>query len=150
MLVIRLFLFLYIYLTPYLHQAWTEAWTEAIILPFYKKGSIHDPDNYRGISLLNVCSKLYSHIINKCLSRWAEDHDVLGDIQAGFRKDHSTIDHSFTLFSMVQRQPLRNQKLYVAFIDFRKAFDFIAHCKLWPILSRMGIKGKMLQTIKSM
>ena len=127
-----------------------EALTEAIILPLCKKGSIHDPDNYRGISLLNVRSKLYSHIIDKRLSRWTEDHDVLGDIQAGFRKDYSTIDHIFTLYSIIQRQLQRNKKLYVAFIDFRKAFDFIAHCKLWPILSRMGIKGKMLQTIKSM
>ena len=72
------------------------------------------------------------------------------EIQAGFHKDRSTIDHTFTLFSMIQRQLLRNKKLYVAFMDFRKAFDFIAHCKLWPILSRTGIKGKMLQTIQSM
>ena len=63
-----------------------EAWTEAIIQRLHKKGSIHDPDNSRGISLLNVCSKLYSHNINKRLSRWVEDNDVLGDIQAGFRK----------------------------------------------------------------
>ena len=104
----------------------------------------------RTISLLNVCSKLYSYIINKRLSRWVEDNDVPGDIQAGFRKDHSTIDHIFTLFSMIQRHLLRNKKLYVAFIDFRKAFGFISHCKLWPILNKTGIKVKMLQTIQSM
>lgn len=127
-----------------------EAWTEAIIHPLHKKGNIHEPDNYRGISLLNVCSKLYSYIINKRLTRWVEDNDVLGDIQAGFRKDHSTIDHIFTLLSMIQRHLLRNRKLYVAFIDFRKAFDFISHCKLWPILYKTGIRGKMLQTIQSM
>ena len=40
--------------------------------------------------------------------------------------------------------------MYVAFTDFRKAFDFISHCKLWPILNKTGIKGKMLQTIQSM
>ena len=40
--------------------------------------------------------------------------------------------------------------MYVAFIDFRKAFDFISHCKLWPIFNKTGIKGKMLQTIQSM
>ena len=57
-----------------------EAWTGVIVLSLYKKGSIHDPDNYRGISLLDVCSKLYNHIIDKRLSRWDEDHDVLGDI----------------------------------------------------------------------
>ena len=123
-----------------------EAWTEAVIYPLHK-GSIHELDNYRGISLLNVCSKLYSYVINKRLSRWVEDYDVLGEIQAGFRKDHSTTDHIFTLFSMIQRHLLRNKKLYVAFIDIRKTFDFISHCKLWPILNKTCIKGKMLQTI---
>ena len=54
------------------------------------------------------------------------------------------------LFSMIQRHLLRNKKLYVAFIDFSKAFDIISHCKLWPILNKTGIKGKMLQTIQSM
>ena len=57
-----------------------EALTEATIQPLHKKGSICEPDNYRGISLLDVCSKLYNHIIDKRLSRWDEDHDVLGDI----------------------------------------------------------------------
>ena len=51
---------------------------------------------------------------------------------------------------MIQRYLLRYKKLYVAFIDIRKAFDFISHCKLWPILNKTGIKGKMLQTIQSM
>ena len=35
--------------------------------------------------------------------------------------------------------------MYVSFTDFRKAFD-----KLWPILNKTGIKGKMSQTIQSM
>ena len=59
----------YSFNTIFTSGEYPEAWTEAIILPLYKKGSIHDPDNYRGISLLNVCSKLYSHIIDKRLSK---------------------------------------------------------------------------------
>lgn len=99
--------------------------------------------------MLNVCSKLYSFIINKRLSNWIEDNDILGEIQAGFRRDHSTIDHIFSLFSMIQRYLLRNKKLYVAFIDFRKAFDSVSHIKLWPILQKTGISGKILSTIQS-
>ncbi len=76
-------------------------------------------------------------------------HGVLGEIQAGFRKDHSTIDHIFTLFSMIQRHLLRNKKLYVAFRDFRKAFDVISHCKLWPILNKTGIKGKCYRLFRA-
>ena len=66
-----------------------------MIHPLHQKGSVNNPDNDRGISLLNICSKLYSSIINKRLSRWVEEKDILGDIQAGFRKENSTIDHNY-------------------------------------------------------
>ena len=51
---------------------------------------------------------------------------------------------------MIQKYLLKNKKLYLASIDFRKAFDFISYSKLWPILHKTGIKGKMLRTIQSM
>ena len=34
-------------------------WSESVILPLYKKGDFNSPNNYRGISLLNVGGKLY-------------------------------------------------------------------------------------------
>ena len=70
-----------------------EAWTEALIHPLLKKCSVLNPDNYRGISLLNICNKLYCSIINTRVSRWVEEKNTLGEMQAGFRKDHYTIDH---------------------------------------------------------
>ena len=72
-----------------------EAWSEALIQPFHKQGDVHMPDNYSGISLFNICSKVYSYIINKRLCKWVKNKDILGEIQAGFRKDHSTINHVF-------------------------------------------------------
>ena len=54
--------------TVFASGEYPEAWAEAVVYPLHKKGSIHEPDNYRGISLLNVYSKLYSYIINKRLS----------------------------------------------------------------------------------
>ena len=40
------------------------AWTESIIVPVYKSGSRKDPNNYRGISLLNIMYKIFSFVIN--------------------------------------------------------------------------------------
>ena len=85
-----------------------------------------------------MCSKIYSYILNKRLTDWAERNAVLGEVQAGFRKDYSTIDPIFTLFSLVQRYLMRHKKLYVAFIDFRKAFNFIQCAKLWSVLRKKG------------
>ena len=56
-----------------------------------------------------------------------------GDEQAGFMRDHSATDHIFTLFAVIQKYLLHKKKLYVAFIDFKKAFDLISYAKLWPI-----------------
>ena len=31
-----------------------KTWCESVITPIYKSGAKHDPNNYRGISLINV------------------------------------------------------------------------------------------------
>ena len=126
------------------------AWTEAIIQPLHKKGNTQDPNNYRGISLLNVCSKLYSYILNKRLVTWLEENGPIGEEQAGFRRDYSTTDHIFTLFAVIRKYLLHKKKLYIAFIDFKKAFDLISYAKLWPILLKHGLSGKMYYAIQSM
>jgi hypothetical protein len=57
----------------------------------------------------------------------------------------------FNLFAMVQKfLSKKGQKLYVAFVDFRKAFDSVRHDKLLETIQREGIKGKFLVAIKSM
>ena len=54
-------------------------WTKAIIVPFHKKSYINDVDNYRGISLLNVLSKVFTHIVNRRVTDWAESNNVISD-----------------------------------------------------------------------
>ena len=125
-------------------------WTESIIMPLFKKGDVNDPNNYRGISLCNISSKLYSSIINKRLQNWISINNVTGEHQAGFKKGYSTIDHIFTLMAAVQKQFANDSKLYVAFVDFQKAFDSISRKLLWPILLKNGIRGKLHRCIKNM
>ena len=56
----------------------------------------------------------------------------------------------FTLFAAIQKQFVLNRKLYVAFVDFEKAFDSISRKLLWPILLKNGIRGKLFRCIRSM
>ena len=67
-----------IYIVPFLvkffnflfdHGLFPEEWSLAIIQPLHKKGDLNVPDNYRGISLLNICSKLYSFVLNKRITK---------------------------------------------------------------------------------
>lgn len=143
------------FLTKYFNKLFTsglypDVWTEAIIHPLHKKGDKNNPDNYRGISLLCICSKLYSYILNNRLTNWIEKHEILNESQAGFRRGYSTVDHIFTLQALVQKQLLTHKKLYVAFIDFRKAFDSVVRTTLWKTLKKNGVKGKMYQALSCM
>ena len=125
-------------------------WTHSIIQPLFKKGDSNNPNNYRGIFLSDISGKLFSKIINWRLQKWIDKYECVGEYQAGFRKDYSTIDHVFTLMSLIQKQFLNNRKLYVAFIDFEKAFDSISRKLMWPILKKNGICGKLLNCVRSM
>jgi hypothetical protein len=55
----------------------------AVVSPMHKKGSRNDCSNYRGISLLNSCYKIYSKILNNRISKIAEKI-ILLDNQNGF------------------------------------------------------------------
>ena len=131
--------------------SYPKSWTEALIQPLYKKGDQNKPDNYRGISLLNILSKLYSSILNDRINAWIEDQRRISENQAGFRKKRSTIDHVFTMYAIIKKQLLYHKKLYVAFIDFKKAFDCVDRDKLWHVLKNAGIKSnsKMYGAITS-
>jgi hypothetical protein len=123
-------------------------WCTSIIIPIHKKGDTNLPDNYRGVALTSVVSKVYTHILNRRLTRWAEREEKLVEEQAGFRTGYSTVDHIFTLYSIVQKYLTKNSKLYVAFVDFRKAFDSVDRNVLWSVLSRNGIDGKLYKALR--
>ncbi|VDI78049.1 Hypothetical predicted protein [Mytilus galloprovincialis] len=63
-------------------------WRKAVICPILKDTSSDTwlPINYRGVSLLSCISKLYSAFINKRITHYLENQDILADEQNGFRK----------------------------------------------------------------
>ena len=58
--------------------------------PVPKKGDLNDANNYRGITLTSIFSKIFSILLEKRLSNWAEANEKLTDFQFGFRKNKST------------------------------------------------------------
>ena len=126
-------------------------WSKAIVIPIHKKGRKDLPDNYRGISLINMMCKGYTSILTQRLNKWVEEKKLLCDEQAGFRKKFSTVDQIFTLHAVIQKSLNKTgQKVYVAFVDMRKAFDSVNHSILFKRLRELGINGKFLSAIITM
>lgn len=124
-------------------------WGTGLIVPVFKgKGCKLIPDNYRGITLLCVASKLYASILSNRLMVWAEKEGILADEQGGFRKGRGTVDQIFILTEIVRsRFPRRT---YACFIDLRKAYDSVWRAGLWRILWDMGVRGRMWRALKGL
>ena len=126
-------------------------WSVGLIVPiFKKKGSQFDPNNYRGITLLSCLGKLFTLCINIRLTKFAKNKNTIGEEQAAFKEDYSTMDHCFVLNELISIYLHKKKRLYCCFIDYRKAFDTIIRSALWGKVISNGINGKILRVIYNM
>lgn len=133
-----------------IQQIWIEEilpkdWEEGVICPIYKKGDKFECGNYRGITLLNVAYKILSITIKNRLEPYIEQ--ILGEYQAGFRRNRSTLDQLFTV-----RQTLRRWEfgidVFQLFIDFKQAYDSIDKESLHSVMLNLGIPPKLVGLTK--
>ena len=125
-------------------------WTEVVIVPIHKKRSKTLVDNYRGVTLLSTLGKLFTRLLNNRLSFWADTYSILIEEQYGLRSGRSTVDSIFVLNSLLNLALSKGENIYCSFIDFRKAFDYLNRDCLWYKMLHNGIRGKIIDMIRSM
>ena len=123
---------------------------EGIIHPIHKSGDKNNPRNYRGITLINILSNIYSQLILNRLTRWSEQHSKISQNQFCFQKKKSTINCIVLLHSIIAKTLTDGKKLYCAFLDFEKCFDEIDRNLLFAKLINETISSKLISAIKSM
>lgn len=126
-------------------------WSAASITAVHKKGDVSDRDNYRGIAVGVAMGKLYSTVLAHRLDKFCEGMHLRASGQAGFRKKHCTADQVFILRHLIDKyrsQP--GAKLYVCFVDFKKAYDTVHRDILIARLQKLGLSGNILHALTSM
>ena len=129
---------------------WPSSWAEGIIHPVHKKASINVADNYRKITVMPAAGKVLESILNSRLIYRNIVLDLDDPYQFGFKKDARTTDNLFILNSLIERQKFKNKPLYICFVDFTKAFDYVDRGALYYKLIKRGVRGKMLKLICDM
>ena len=138
-------------LTPLFTKIWEQEeiptdWSRGVIIKIPKKGSLSDCNNWRGITLLSVPSKIFCKVIIQRITQAVDD--LLRNEQSGFRKGRGCTDNIFTLRNILEQCTEWNRELYVNFIDYEKAFDSIHRDSLWQILRAYGIPQRIINIIK--
>jgi len=121
----------------------------SIVVPFFKKGNITDPANYRPISLLTSLAKVLEMAMYKRLTKHISLNNLMTDQQYGFRKSYSTEEAIFRLIYEVLNALNDKSPVGSIFFDLQRAFDSVNYSLLIEKLLYYGIAGKAQILIKS-
>ena len=121
-------------------------WLKEIITKIPKKGDLKDCNNWRGVTLLNVVSKIFA----KCLFTRIQElvEKILRKHQSGFRKGRACADQTFILRKIIEESLEFQRAVFINFVDFEKAFDSVYRSALWDIMREYGIPEKIIGMIR--
>lgn len=126
-------------------------WSEIIMCMLHKKGDPEDPNNYRGIALVNCITKVFTEIIHERIKKWAESKGLIPEEQAGFRSGRGCEDNIFVLQAILHLQArFKGSNTYTLFIDFKRAFDSVQHDNLWSKLTCLGLSSKIIRLLANL
>ena len=122
-------------------------WCEGNIIILPKKGDLTNCNNWTGITLLSILSKIFSKIIIARIKTSVDNK--LRSEQTGFRKRKGCCDQVFVLRNIIKQCTEWQRQLIINLIDFEKVFDSIHRESLWKILRQYGIPTKIVNLIKA-
>ena len=123
-----------------------DQWSEIDMIPLPKSGDLSSTQNYRGISLSSVVSKLVNKMILNRIQPKMDTH--LRPNQNGFRPGRSTVAHILALRRLIEGVRSHNRKEIIVFVDFKKAFDSIHRGMMMKILKAYDVPQNLLQAIE--
>ena len=121
----------------------------AVITPIHKKGNKNEISNYRPISVLCNLNKIFEELLNVRIKNYFTSNNLLSENQFGFREKKSTEQAVLNLIGRVM--PAIDKKMYAicVFIDYSACFDTIRRDILINKLLKYGVRGNVLNLIKS-
>ena len=122
-----------------------HTWQHTMIKVLHKSGDRTQPQNYRPIATIPMLYKLFARLLYNRLEL-PLDHQQSCD-QAGFRRGRSTTDHLFTTAIIQETADEWQIPLWMAAVDFKKAFDSITHQALWTSLADQGIDSSYIHLL---
>jgi len=104
-------------------------WKEVNVTFIFKKGDHSQPNNYRSISLTNIVSKIFEHILSSSIMKHLETNNIIHYHQHGFRCNHSCETQLISVQDLIFNYN-KNIQTDLISMDFAKAFDTVSHLRL--------------------
>ena len=142
---------------------WEDELKEGVIIPLFKKGDKNNTNNYRGICLASMGTRVVDRIMADRLRIWAEKLNLLDDDQSGFRRGRSTADATQIMIRIQEdtvdlRRRMETSGAHIdeeqmpaaRLLDLRKAYPRVNKPALWAILTKYGIGSRALRVLQDL
>ena len=144
-------------------EQWDESLKVGGMVPLFKKGDREDRNNYRGVVLLAMASRILARVLAKRLAWWAERMGLVDENQAGFRKGRSTADVVQVMGRIQEDTTDCRRRVEAAgeewveadqpearLLDLRKAYPRVNRPAMWGLLERYGLEGRFLESLRGL
>ena len=124
-----------------------KGWRMGLIVPIWKrKGNVHDPGKYRGITLLSQVLKLLEMVLDARIRRGVEGD--FGEEEHGYRTGRGTADGMYVLIKMVEKRLEVQCSMALGFVDLGKAFDTVPREMVMATIRWMGVSEAEARVVK--
>ena len=121
-------------------------WHRGTGVPIPKTPRPQDPNQYRIINLMDVCSKIFSRIMTARAYKILDKNRT--KYQFGASPNVGCQDGNFTLKTLLHLCRQHDLETYVIFADLVKAFDTSNHKLILEILQKIGAPPKFCKAIE--
>ena len=134
-----------------INECFPNEWKKAHAILVHKKGDKQIIKNYRPVSLLSICGKIFEKIIFKFLFQYLKHNKLLNCNQLGFRFGDSCVHQLLSITHEIYKSFDVNPSTEVrgVFVDISKAFDRVWRDGHLYKLKLLGICGRYYNLIQS-
>ena len=121
-------------------------WIYQILRPEVKKGHTSVNPKLRGVAISSLLPTLYDILLDNRFKPWCK----INPEQAGFRELQGCLVQIFCIYLLMELAKSLNETIFIGFIDYEKAFDFVNRCDVVRDLMAENAGCKFVRAVANM
>ena len=129
------------------HGKFPNEWKMANVVPVHKKSDKQILENYRPVSLLPICGKVFERLMYNSLFEYFIQNNLISPYQSGFKPGDSCTNQLISITHKIYQSFDDGFEARGVFLDISRAFDKVWHDGLIYKLKQNGVAGDLLDTL---